>query len=142
MIEKQKTRELFLKVLAANDCTPKEREDGFYEIVYRDWPIVIQINEDRHSVSLLDLYWHRYNKFDFDKMVFVKETINRINASGYIKLVYGEWDDDYVYVSSVLESPFDEEISNLNGSLSHDLNELLSYRKVFSRSREEENKKD
>lgn len=131
------TNELIADVFKKVGCTPEVREDNAFGIIFNDVYVVVQVNENRHSLTLYDFHWYHVSEDDIDGMLKLTKEMNNINSLGGIKLVLNKH-DDYFHLSSSLTIPFIPEIPEIEEYLSTQLKELLMYRDVLPQLLEKE----
>lgn len=124
------TNNLLADVFKKVGCTPENIDDNVFGIEFDDTDVIIQVNENQHSLTLYELNWHKVSEDDIDGMLKLTKEMNHINSLGGIKFVLNKY-DDYFHLSSAYTIPFIPEIPELEDYLSSALDKLLTYKDFF-----------
>lgn len=125
------TNEILLDLLKQNGYAPIVFDDGLYAITFMGEDIVLHVHEDRHSVTLQDMYWCHVNENEHEILLNVKRLVNELNSRGISKLVLNKDDDKYL-VSTMLTVSLVIDIQQLSNYLNNQFKNLLFHRGVFT----------
>lgn len=125
------TNDLLLALLKQNGYTPMVFDEGLYVIIFMDEAIGLEVNNDRHSVTLWDKSWCHVNENERENVLDVKRIVNELNSRGISKLVLNKDDDKYL-VSTMLTVSLVTDIQQLSNYLNNQFKDLLFHRGAFT----------
>lgn len=121
------TNDLLLALLKQNGYTPMVFDEGLYAITFMGEDIVLHVHEERHSVTLQDMYWCFIDENDRKGLLNAKKMVNILNKLGISKLVV-EKDNDKFHVCTLLTISLVNDIPQLDDYLNNQFKDLLFHR--------------